>query len=130
MGKLPDPVQQLIEELYESANLTNKKKLDLLTRTLHASMVKAEAGGIMRVESMVSMKTKNPVVVVTWGTNRGELSPIEARQYAMQIIESCESSIQDAALYSAVTTTLKMDETAAVGLIAAVRDHRRKFEEE
>lgn len=128
MSKLPEPVQQLLDELYESANLTNKKKIDLLARNLHQSMVTSEQGGIMQVESMVASKTKNPMVIFRWGSNRGELSPIEARGYAMQIIEASEAAVQDASLYRAATNELKLDEHAAFGLITAVRNNRGKFE--
>lgn len=129
MSKLPKRVDELLNELYDSANLTNRKKIDELTRHLHATMVPAEHGGsVMAVESMVASKTKKPVVVFTWGKYRGELSPIEARQYCLQILEACEGAVQDAALYDAVTGDMKMDEKSAFVLITAVRDHRRKFE--
>lgn len=127
-NKLPKQVQQLLDELYEGANLTNQKKIDLLIRTLHQSMVPAEQGGTMKVESMVASQTKNPIVIFQWGSNRGELSPVAARGYAMQILEACEGAVQDAALYYAVTTDMKFDERAAFSLITAVRNTRGRFE--
>jgi hypothetical protein len=130
MSKLPQQVDEIIDELYKSANLTNKKQLDLLVRTLHSSMIKAEQGGIMQVESMVASQTKNPIVIFTWGSNRGELTPLAARGYALQILEASEGAVQDAALYRAVTVDLHLDEQAAFALITGVRNNRRKFEEE
>jgi hypothetical protein len=129
MSKLPERVDQLIDELYKAANLTNKKRLDELVRVLHASMVPAVQGGVMKVESMVASQSKQPVVVFNWNENRGELSPVEARGYALQILESCEAATQDAALYDGITRTMGMDEQKAFAMITLVRDHRRKFEE-
>lgn len=127
--KLPKRVQELVDELYEGANLTNKKRIDELVRTLYSAMVPAVQGGVMNVESMVASKSKNPIVIFTWNENRGELTPVQARGYAMQILEASEAAVQDAALFYAVTTELKLDERAAFGLITAVRNNRRKFED-
>lgn len=128
MSQLPKPVQELLDELYEGANLTNKKKIDLLVRMLHQAMVPADQGGVMMVESMVASKTKNPMVIFRWGNNRGELTPVEARQYCFQILEACEAAIQDASLYRAAINDMKLDDQAAFGLITAVRNNRGKFE--
>lgn len=128
MSKLPKRVDELIDELYEAANLTNKKRLDELVRTLHSSMIPAEQGGEMKVESMVASKTKNPMVIFSWGAQRGELSPVEARGYCFQILEAAEAATQDAALYQAATKDLKLDERAAFALITGVRNNRRQYE--
>lgn len=129
MAKLPKQVQELIDELYDGANLTNKKRIDELVRTLHSAMVPAVQGGVMKVESMVASKTKNPIVIFSWNENRGELSPVQARGYAMQILEASEAAVQDAALYLTATSDLKLDDNAAFGLISGVRSNRRKFED-
>lgn len=129
MYKMPERIEQLIDELYESANLTNKKKIDELKRTMFAAMIPAEQGGEMRVESMVASKTKNPMVIFSWGSNRGELSPIQARQYCFQILEAAEAAVQDAALYHGVMQKLGGDENTAFGLITLVRETRRKYED-
>lgn len=130
MAKLPRQVDKIIDELYEGANLTNKKRLDLLVRTLHSSMIVAEQGGVMNVESMVASQTKNPIVIFSWGSQRGELTPVEARGYAMQVLEASEAAVQDAALYRAATVDLKLGDTEAFALISGVRNNRRKFEDE
>lgn len=126
--KLPSRVTELLQELFDSANLTNKKKIDELTRTLRASMVVADQGGVMNVESMVASQTKTPMVIFSWNKNRGELTPIQARQYALQILEASEAAVQDATLYEVITRGDKMDEKHAFALINMVRDTRRKFE--
>lgn len=130
MSKLPKRVDELLDELYDSANLTNKKKLDELKRTLHASMIPAVQGGVMNVESMVASKTKNPMVIFSWNENRGELTPIQARGYALQILEASEAATQDAALYDGMTSKLKSTPEDAFRMITLVREHRRKFENE
>ena len=127
--KLPKEVDELIDALYEAANLTNKKRLDELVRTLHATMIPATQGGVMHVESMVASKSKNPMVIFSWGENRGELSVHEARSYAMQVLGATEAATQDAALYLAATADLKLDDKTAFMLITGVRNNRRKFED-
>ena len=91
-------------------------------------MVPAERDPVMSVESMIASKTKQPTVVCTWGAMRGELAPVQARGYALQILEACEAATQDAALYDGITRTMGMDERGAFAMITLVRDHRRKFE--
>jgi hypothetical protein len=131
---LPVAVRALIDELYAAANLTNKKKIDLLARTISATMVPNKGGGAMRVESMVSLQSKNPVVVFKWGREKGELSPVMARGYALQILEAAEGAVQDASLYRAVMDTRGKEspeegEKMAFALINMVRDNRRSVEE-
>ncbi len=124
---LPKQVKSLFDDLMEVKG-QDVKKLDELLRVVVSSMVPAEQGGVMHVESMVASKTKNPMVIFTWNDNRGELTPLEARQYAMQILESAEAGVQDAALYRAVTTDLKLDDDTAFRMVTAVRNNRRQFE--
>jgi hypothetical protein len=126
MSNLPKRVDELIDELHKSANLTNKKRLDELVRT-RASVVPAVQGGVMNVESMVASKTKLPMVIFKWNDNRGELSPVEARGYAMQILEACEAATQDAALYTGIVETMGLEDNKAFAMINLVRDHRRKL---
>lgn len=129
MNKLPKRVQELIDELYEVQNLTNKKKVDELVRTIHASMTVADQGGVMHVESMVASTTKNPMVVFEWGSNRGELTPVEARQYALQILQAAEGGVQDASLFRIITgEEMKLEPAHAFAIIGKVREARRKFE--
>lgn len=128
--KLPESVEEIINELYDGANLTNKKRIDLLLRTLHSSMVPAVQGGVMNVESMVASQSKNAIVIFTWNDNRGELSPVQARGYALQILEASEAATQDAALFQACTVDMKLSESDAFSLITGVRNNRRRFESE
>lgn len=127
MTELPKEVQKLLNELYKVQNLSNKKKVDELMRTLHASMVPAVQGGVMNVESMIASKSKSPIVIFTWNENRGELTPVQARQYALQIMESAEAAVQDATIYEVLTRD-GGDEKNAIGLVRMIRENRRKFE--
>src|SRR4051812_7590699 len=126
---LPKDIRVTIQKLKNRANKEDLRLLQKLDVQL-GRMVPAERGdGVMRVESGVSSTTKLPFVTVTWGTLKGQLSPIEARQYALQIMETAEASIQDAALLSGAVE-LNMGEDTGFRLIQMVREHRRKFEQE
>lgn len=127
--KLPEKVQEMLDELYKSSSQTNKKKVDELTRYLHSSMIPAEQGGEMHVESMVGSKDSRPLVIFSWGSNRGELTPIVARGYALQILSAAEAAVQDAVLYNVVTKN-GGDEKQAFSMINAVRNERSKFDED
>jgi hypothetical protein len=92
-------------------------------------MVKAEQGGVMKVESMVSNKDGRPLVVFTWGEKRGELTTIQARGICLQMLEAAEAGTQDAALYQAILAN-EGTEDQAFAMIGAVRHFREQFDEE
>jgi hypothetical protein len=132
---LPKGIRQTLEKLKDNANGANLSLLNKLDRQL-AGMVPADGGGVMRVESMVSSDSKNPEVTFIWGQNKGQLGVIEAKGYAMQILESCEAAVQDAALYRAFTEgpmaeghDPKEQEHMAWRMIQLVRDNRGAFEQ-
>lgn len=130
---LPADVRQALTRIHHRARDKGDKKLRQLTEELDrklAGMVPADdGGGMMKVESMVASQTKNPVVIFTWGTNKGELGPAQAKSYAMQIIEASEAATQDAALWRGVVDMDGGDEDMAIRLIQIIRDNRRHFEE-
>jgi hypothetical protein len=128
-SRIPKAAKEIIDELYDGANLTNKKRIDLLVRTLEATVVPADQGGVMSVESIVSSKDARPLVLFQWGDKRGELTPAQARGYCMQILAATEAGVQDAALIAAVKAN-DGSEDQAYGLIKAVREFRGQFEKE
>lgn len=132
---LPKDIRETLEKLKDNANGKNLTLLNELDRKLGA-MVPAEGGGEMRVESMVASTTGNPEVTFIWGINKGQLSIVAAKGYAMQILESCEAAVQDAALYRAFTegpmaegNDPKEQELMAWRVISLVRDNRGHFEQ-
>lgn len=132
---LPKNIRATMEQLRQMGNPKIRDILQTLDVQL-ASMIPADGGGVMRVESMVASRDKNPEVVFIWGKNKGQLSVIAAKGYAMQILESCEAAIQDAALYRAFTDgpmaeghDPKDQEEMAWRIIQLVRDNRGAFEQ-
>lgn len=130
---LPKNVRDAITTLHEhAADIGDKRlraKIENLDRQL-GSMVPADNGdGVMRVESMVNSRDKNPAISFIWGSMKGVLDPVTARGYALQIIESCEAAVQDATLYRVITSNGGSDQDA-FHMINLVRDNRRRFEEE
>lgn len=126
---LPENIRHIMNKLKDGAVGKDVALLDALDVSL-ASMVPADNGdGVMRVESMVSSKDKNPVITFIWGTMKGELDPITARGYALQILETCEAAVQDASLYRAIVDSGGTDQHAFT-MINLIRENRRKFEQQ
>lgn len=134
---LPKNIRETLEQIKNNvpAGAKAQKLLQKLDVQL-AAMVPAKGGGEMRVESMVASGSKNPEITFTWGENKGQLSVTAAKGYAMQILESCEAAVQDAALFRAITSTegglgkdAKEAEQMAWAMITLVRKHRGHFEQ-
>lgn len=119
--------RKLLQAVANANSNSERRRLLQQLDVVLAGYVPADGGGIMKVESMVASKTKNPIVIFTWGSNKGELDPIAARGYAMQIMEASEAAIQDASLFRAIKETGGTDEQG-FAMITAVRNHRGAFE--
>lgn len=59
--------------------------------------------GVIGVQSIVSMRTREPLVLITWGDQSGQLSPDEARQHALRILECAEAAESDAFVFGWLT---------------------------
>lgn len=127
---LPKNIREIMTKLRQKAP-EHEKLIMALYRAL-AGMVPATNDGVLHVEAMIAMLTKQPMVTFRWGTNKGELTPIEARQHAMHILQACEAAIQDAAIFRAFQNADKdpvKAEKMASHVISMVRLNRAKFEE-
>ncbi len=127
---LPKNIRDTIRKLRNGANEEQRKLIDILDVSL-GSMVPAVSDGMIHAESMVTSRERKPMVVMRWGNNKGELSPIEARQFALSVINAAEAAVQDAAIFDfMMTQSSNSKEQDGYRMIAMVRDHRRKFEDE
>ncbi len=55
------------------------------------------------VSSIVSGRTLEPFVTITWGEYRAQLTPEEARQHALIILECAEAAETDAFVFNWLT---------------------------
>ena len=76
--------------------------------------------------SMVSYRTREPMVSIYWPTNQdaAQLTPEAARRFALSIIESAEAAEQDAFLIAWGTTKIGLDDGRAAQILNDYRNWR------
>src|SRR5262245_46491786 len=62
-----------------------------------------EAAGEIGVKSIISNRTFQPLVEMSWGDLKAQLSLDEARQHAMYILECAEAAESDAFVFQLLT---------------------------
>jgi hypothetical protein len=82
-----------------------------------------EGDAPIEVSSMFGMVAQQGLVAVKWGTNQGILTPVEARQHAMVILEAADAAISDHAL---ITWSRDVGDLP-LELAAGILMHFRKF---
>jgi hypothetical protein len=82
------------------------------------------AGGAesLEMESGVN-KRLEPFVHVRWGAEIGQLSPAEARQHGLAMLEAAEAAEADAALLRGLRE-LDVDEQTGFALLRLIRENR------
>lgn|SRR5262245_44985721 len=89
------------------------KKLNLVDREL-------------AFESMVSQRTQEPMVRITWGKQEGQLSSEEARETAMKLWDVAHGADADAFVFSFFTDNLKISKEQMYGLLGEFRQYRER----
>ena len=77
----------------------------------------------LEMESGVNKKLEG-FVTVRWGAEVGQLSPAEARQHGLAMLECAEAAESDAAVLRALKAGGFEDE-AGFGLLRLIRDYRK-----
>ena len=80
---------------------------------------------ILEVESSVTREGK-PFLIVSWGEQRGQVSPEEARHQAQVFLEAAEAAEQDAFLVSFMRETLGMTDIQIANLLRTFREFREE----
>jgi hypothetical protein len=82
------------------------------------------AGGAdsLEMESGVNKQLKG-FITMRWGAEVGQLSPAEARQHGLRMLECAEAAEADAALLRGFKE-LDADEDMAFALLRMIREHR------
>lgn len=78
---------------------------------------------VIDVQSIVSAANGQPLVQIKWGSQAGQLTPAEARQHALGLLDAANAAETDAALLRLTRQAGGDDEEAAV-LLALVRAQR------
>jgi hypothetical protein len=80
-------------------------------------------GKRIEVESSVTLVGK-PFLVLSWGSERGQLSPEEARHHAAVVIEAAEAAEQDAFLVMVMREKLAMTDPEIATMLREFRAFR------
>ncbi len=84
------------------------------------------AGGAesLEMESGVNKRLEG-FVTVRWGAEVGQLSPVEARQYGLSMLECAEAAESDAAVLRGMQAG-GFEAEAGFGLLRLIREHRSR----
>lgn len=82
------------------------------------------SGGVLEAASGVSAFTGEGFVLLTWGTNSGQMTPDEARQLGLHIIEAADAAVADAIVVH-LLKGIGVTNDSAAGFLRDIRDHRR-----
>lgn len=82
------------------------------------------------VQSMVSHRTRQPMVSIYWpkDVEAAQMTPAEAREFALSILRSAEAAEQDSFMFEWVQKVVGADEAAAAGLLQEYRKYRGQAE--
>lgn len=77
------------------------------------------------VESGVTTSGRG-FVVMRWGDLSGQLTPDEAREYALAILEAADAADHDAALFVELRDRVGLELTTIGGLLRGIREQRAR----
>ena len=80
----------------------------------------------VHVQSLVALKTREPIVSLYYKDAMVQMSPDEARSLALNILSAAEASEQDAFMLYFATEKIKSSVEEAAVLVAAFRAWREK----
>lgn len=90
---------------------------------LREQLAKVSGGAeSLEMESGVNKRLEG-FVTVRWGAEVGQLSPVEARQHGLAMVECAEAAESDAAILRALRDGGFEDEVG-FGLLRLIREHR------
>lgn len=84
----------------------------------------AGSSELIQVSSLVSHRTRKPIVEFHWGKERGQIDAKDAITHAINVLEAAEAAQTDAFLFEFATKRLLFTEQQAAALIADFRAYR------
>lgn len=85
-----------------------------------------QASDDIQFSSIVSGKTGDPFIIMTWGKEEGKLTPREAMAHAVAVMQVAAAAIIDAQLVQWAMSKLSMSQQQAVMLLRLFREKREK----
>jgi len=76
------------------------------------------------ISTIVSSKTRKALLQIEWGSEKAQLSVLEARQHALAILEAAEAAHTDELMLKWLQESVGMDEQNAMGALTSLRDAR------
>lgn len=85
--------------------------------------------GVLYAESMYGLNTREPIVKISYGiTFECQMSPTEAREFALSVLAAAEGAETDAFMVDWLAKNVKITDPAKVALF--ISDFRRSREQE
>jgi hypothetical protein len=81
--------------------------------------------GTLWVESLISSNSGDPFVVLSFGNERVQFSPIDARQHAHQVLLAAEAAESDELIVKYFRDKLGLPDDIAIGALADFRQMRK-----
>lgn len=78
------------------------------------------------VTTMYGLETRQPYVSLAWGAERGDLTPDEARTFALQVLDAASASEADAFLVEFLNENVGANLEHAAHLLNEFREWREK----
>jgi len=86
--------------------------------------------GKIEIQAIVSGATHKGLVQLRWGSMSGQLTPEEAREHALSIIEAAEAARHDEMVFRFLMEKLNLEPARAALIIKDLRDTREQIEAE
>lgn len=118
-----DALEKAAGELYDHAD-GDARRLAMIAAQFRREAAGRTPADPLSVLGIVSFQTGQPFVHLRWGENVGQLTPDEARQHALLILEAAQNAVADAAITGWAKDELELDPERAAQLLDAHRRYR------
>lgn len=117
--------QQALEILSTLARTSRAEPLAAAAlRYAVAELAKRNAGDGIHLVSLVSASTGEPKIEIRWGDMLAHLTPAEARQHALAVLETAEAAESDAFISSFMQKTVGLNPSEAGMMLVEFRNWR------
>lgn len=82
----------------------------------------------IHIDSMVSLFSGQPYVVLRWGAERGQLDPGVAREHALAVLEAAAAAENDALVFAELTKGVGVGQEEAAAVLLSLRTRRKAQE--